>query len=503
MRKIQLTETVLRDANQSLMSTRMPLDSFREILGQMDKVGYYSVECWGGATFDSCIRYLDEDPWERLAFLRKHMPNTKLQMLLRGQNLLGYKHYPDDVVRRFIATAVDTGIDIIRIFDALNDLDNLRVSVDETLRRGAHASCAISYTVSPVHSVQTYVDIAVAMEDMGAQSICIKDMAGILSPTACAELVTALKENIKVPLILHSHCSTGYAYMTYLKAIESGIDVLDTAISAFAGGVSQPPTETVEQVIRDMGFETGCDRHAMAEVNDHFKTVFVQAREKGLISDKAMKTDPFTLTSQIPGGMYSNLLSQLKEQNILDRLDEILSEVPRVRKDMGYPPLVTPISQMVGTQAVMNVLCGEPYGRVIESVRDYVRGDYGRAPSQIDPVVAAKVLASATPGKSGGSQPTYAQFRETHPQLDPRDLLTLLLFPQVGEQFLTKREELRKSRFRYTMIPREDLTAITGEDADPDTLALITGILAYKLDLDPRYIKILKIQKANGKEDTL
>ena len=495
MRKIQLTETVLRDANQSLMSTRMPLDSFREILGQMDKVGYYSVECWGGATFDSCIRYLDEDPWERLAFFRKHMPNTKLQMLLRGQNLLGYKHYPDDVVRRFIAMAVDTGIDIIRIFDALNDLDNLRVSVDETLRRGAHASCAISYTVSPVHSVQTYVDIARAMEDMGAQSICIKDMAGILSPTACGELVTALKENVKVPLILHSHCSTGYAYMTYLKAMESGIDVLDTAISSFAGGVSQPPTETMERVIRESGYASGCNTEAMSRVNDHFKTVFAQARDKGLISDKAMKTDPFTLTSQIPGGMYSNLLSQLKEQNILDRLDEILAEVPRVRKDMGYPPLVTPISQMVGTQAVMNVLCGEPYGRVIESVRDYVRGDYGKAPSPIDPTVAEKVLASAAPGKSVGTQMTYGQFRDLHPELEDRDLLTLLLFPQVGEQFLQKREELRKTRFRYTVTPREDLISIEGEETDPHILALLTGILAYQLDLDPCDLQIRKVAR--------
>ena len=495
MRKIQLTETVLRDANQSLMSTRMPLDSFREILGQMDKAGYYSVECWGGATFDSCIRYLEEDPWERLAFFRKHMPNTKLQMLLRGQNLLGYKHYPDDVVRRFIATAVDTGIDIIRIFDALNDLDNLRVSVDETLRRGAHASCAISYTVSPVHSVQTYVDIARAMEDMGAQSICIKDMAGILSPTACGELVTALKENVKVPLILHSHCSTGYAYMTYLKAMESGIDVLDTAISSFAGGVSQPPTETMERVIRESGYTSGCNTETMSRVNDHFKTVFAQARDKGLISDKAMKTDPFTLTSQIPGGMYSNLLSQLKEQNIPDRLDEILAEVPRVRKDMGYPPLVTPISQMVGTQAVMNVLCGEPYGRVIESVRDYVRGDYGKAPSPIDPAVAEKVLASAAPGKSVGTQMTYGQFRDLHPELEDRDLLTLLLFPQVGEQFLQKREELRKTRFRYTVTPREDLISIEGEETDPHILALLTGILAYQLDLDPCDLQIRKVAR--------
>lgn len=501
MRKIQLTETVLRDANQSLMSTRMSIESFRDILEQMDKVGYYSVECWGGATFDSCIRFLDEDPWERLAFFRKHMPNTKLQMLLRGQNLLGYKHYPDDVVRRFIATAVDTGIDIIRIFDALNDLDNLRVSVDETLRRGAHASCAISYTVSPVHSVEKYVQIAREMEDMGAQSICIKDMAGIMSPAACGELFTALRENVKVPLILHSHCSTGYAYMTYLKAMESGVDVLDTAISSFSGGVSQPPTETMERVIRESGFESGCDTDSMARVNDHFKTVFAHAREKGLISDKAMKTEPFTLTSQIPGGMYSNLLSQLKEQNILDKLDEIMAEVPRVRKDMGYPPLVTPISQMVGTQAVMNVLCGEPYGRVIESVRDYVKGDYGKAPSPIDPAVAEKVLASASTGKSGMAQPTYGQFRERYPELDDKDLLTLLLFPQVGEQFLTKREELRKSRFRYTLTPREDLKTITGEETDPDTVALLTAILAYRLKLDPKGIKLLKIQKATCMEE--
>lgn len=496
MRKIQLTETVLRDANQSLMSTRMSIDSFRDILGEMDKVGYYSVECWGGATFDSCIRFLDEDPWERLSFFRKHMPNTKLQMLLRGQNLLGYKHYSDDVVRRFIATAVDTGIDIIRIFDALNDLDNIRVSVDETLRRGAHASCAISYTVSPVHNVENYVRIAREMENMGAQSICIKDMAGIMSPKACGELFTALRENVKVPLILHSHCSTGYAYMTYLKAMESGVDVLDTAISSFSGGVSQPPTETIEQVIRDLGNESGCDTKAMSRVNDHFKTVFDQARQNGLISDKALRTDTFTLTSQIPGGMYSNLLSQLKEQNILDKLDEILEEVPRVRKDLGYPPLVTPISQMVGTQSVMNVLRGERYGLAIESVRDYVRGDYGKAPSPIDPEVAAKVLESAKGGKAVSEQPTFAEFCEKYPQLDHRDLLTMLLFPQNGEQFLTKREELRRTRFRYSVIPREDLTTVENEETDPDIIALLTGVLAYYLDVDTDGLKLLGIRKA-------
>ncbi|MBR6825163.1 MAG: pyruvate carboxylase subunit B [Oscillospiraceae bacterium] len=494
MRKIQLTETVLRDANQSLMSTRMPMDSFRDILTQMDKVGYYSVECWGGATFDSCIRFLDEDPWERLAFIRQAMPNTKLQMLLRGQNLLGYKHYPDDVVRRFVATAVDTGIDIIRIFDALNDLDNLRVSVDETLRRGAHASCAISYTVSPVHSVENYVRIAKEMEDMGAQSICVKDMAGIMSPQACGELFTALRESVKVPLILHSHCSTGYAYMTYLKAIESGVDVLDTAISSFSGGVSQPPTETVEQVIRDYGFVSGCDLKAMGRVNTHFKSVFDQARQNGLISDKSLRTDPFTLTSQIPGGMYSNLLSQLKEQNILDRLDEILEEVPRVRKDFGYPPLVTPISQMVGTQSVMNVLRGERYGLVIESVRDYVRGEYGKSPSPIDSAVAAKVLASVKGEQATVSQSTFEAFREKHPEFNDKDLLTLLLFPQVGQQFLQKREELRKSRFGYSFKSREDLRSIEHEaDIDSDTLALLTGILAYKLNVKPNALKLNKV----------
>ncbi|MBP3412080.1 MAG: pyruvate carboxylase subunit B, partial [Oscillospiraceae bacterium] len=485
MRKIQLTETVLRDANQSLMSTRMSLDSFRQILGEMDKVGYYSVECWGGATFDSCIRFLDEDPWERLAFLRKHMPNTKLQMLLRGQNLLGYKHYPDDVVRRFVATAVDTGIDIIRIFDALNDLDNIRVSVDETIRRGAHASCAISYTVSPVHSVENYVRIAKEMEDMGADSICVKDMAGIMSPTACGELFTALRESVKLPLILHSHCSTGYAYMTYLKAIESGVDVLDTAISSFSGGVSQPPTETVERVIRESGFDSGCDYTRFSAINDHFKTVFDQSRQTGLISDKALRTDTFTLTSQIPGGMYSNLLSQLKEQNILEKLDQILEEVPNVRKDLGYPPLVTPISQMVGTQSVMNVLRGERYGLVIESVRDYVRGEYGKSPSPIDPQVAQKVLASAKSGAAASSQPTFAEFKDAHPEWNDKDLLTVLLFPQNGETFLKKREELARSRFKYSITPREDLISIDHDtDIDPDIRAVLTAILAYHLDLD-------------------
>ncbi len=495
MKQIRLTETVLRDANQSLMSTRMSMDSFREILGEMDKAGYYSVECWGGATFDSCIRFLDEDPWERLAFFRKAMPNTKLQMLLRGQNLLGYKHYPDEVVRKFVATAVDTGIDIIRIFDALNDLDNIRVSVDETLRRGAHASCAISYTVSPVHDVESYVRLARQMVDMGAQSICVKDMAGILSPIACGELFTALRENVNVPLILHSHCSTGYAPMSYLKAMESGVDVLDTAISSFSGGVSQPSTETMERVITEAGFDSGLDPAVLGRINSHFKTVFDREKQAGLITDKALRTDPFTLTSQIPGGMYSNLLSQLKEQNILSKLDEILQEVPRVRKDLGYPPLVTPISQMVGTQSVMNVLAGEPYGMVLESVCDYMKGDYGKAPGPIDPQVREKVLKKAA-GKAATAGLSLESLQEKYPDMSLQDLLTILLFPQNGERFLEKREELRRSSFSYRIRKREDLDSFEGDsEVEPDVRALLTAILAYAQNADVEDIQLVKIAK--------
>ena len=383
MKKVQFTETVLRDANQSLIATRMPYAAFAPILETMDKAGFYSVECWGGATFDSCMRYLNEDPWERLRNIKAKMPNTKLQMLLRGQNLLGYKHYPDDVVRKFVERSVANGIDIIRIFDALNDIRNIEVAVDETLKNGAIASAAISYTTSPVHTLEKYAALCADMQKMGVQSICIKDMAGVMSPKESYDLVSAIKDEVDIPVVLHTHCTTGLAFMTCLKAVEAGCDVIDTAISTFSGGTSQPATETLAYALRQLGYEVDLDDAVLKQVNDHFKKYWDKCLADGLMDPKVMKTDTQALNYKIPGGMLSNLISQLKAQNAIEKLDEVLLETPRVREDLGYPPLVTPMSQMVGVQAATNVLLGERYKSIGKEVKAYLRGEYGRAPGPI------------------------------------------------------------------------------------------------------------------------
>ncbi len=346
--KVQFTETALRDANQSLIATRLPFESFEGILTTMDKAGYYSLECWGGATFDSCLRYLDEDPWERLRKIRKACPNTKLQMLLRGQNLLGYKHYPDDVVRMFVKKSVENGIDIIRIFDALNDIRNIEVAVDETLKNGATASGAICYTKSPIHNLESYVRLAKQMEELGCQTIAVKDMAGILGPQEAYDLVKALKENVKLSVVLHTHSTTGLGPLTLQKAVEAGCDVIDTAISSFSGGTSQPPTETMAYALREQGYETGLDMKVLKEINDFFKPIKAEFLKEGKLNPVVLSTDTDALNYQIPGGMLSNLVAQLTAQNKMDKFEEVLLETPRVRKDLGYPPLVTPMSQMVG-----------------------------------------------------------------------------------------------------------------------------------------------------------
>ena len=392
MKKVGFTETVLRDANQSLIATRLPIDKFEGILETMNKAGYYSVECWGGATFDSCLRYLNEDPWERLRRIKAKMPDTKLQMLLRGQNLLGYKHYPDDVVRRFVQLSVKNGIDIIRIFDALNDIRNIKVAVEATLKSGAHASGAISYTTSPVHTLDNYVALCKEMQQMGVNSICIKDMAGVMTPDEAYDLVSAIKNAGDLPLVVHTHCTTGLAYMTYLKAVEAGADVIDTATSCFSGGTSQPATETLAFALRRLGYEVGLDDAVTKQVNDWFKPVRDEFLDGGKLSPRVLATDTDALNYKIPGGMLSNLIAQLKAQNALDRLPEVLEETPRVRKDMGYPPLVTPMSQMVGVQAATNVLQGERYKTISKEIKAYLRGEYGRAPGEIDADLMKKGL---------------------------------------------------------------------------------------------------------------
>ena len=457
MKRVGITETILRDANQSLIATRLPYEKFEGILEEMDKAGFYSVECWGGATFDVCLRFLNEDPWERLRKIRSKMPNTKLQMLLRGQNILGYKHYSDDIVRRFVRCSVKNGIDIIRIFDALNDLDNLKVAIEETVKSGAMASGAISYTTSPVHTLDKYVEMAKEMQRMGVSSICIKDMAGILSPKNAYDLVSAIKDAVELPLVLHTHCTPGLAFMTYLKAVEAGADVLDTAISPFSGGTSQPATETMSYALRELGYDTGLNEDVLYHMADYFKRLRADYLADGTLNPISMATDTQCLNYQIPGGMLSNLLSQLKMMNALDKFDEALLETPRVRKDMGYPPLVTPTSQLVGTQAVQNVLSGERYKNVGAEMRAYCRGEYGKTPAPIDPEVRAKILGNEKPieGRYADTLPkdTFDKAKEYLGDAArcEEDVLSYIAFPQVAENFFEKRREAEEHVVRYSI----------------------------------------------------
>ena len=457
MKKVQFTETVLRDASQSLIATRLPYEKMEPILETMDKAGYYSAECWGGATFDVCLRFLNEDPWERLRKIRAKMPNTKLQMLLRGQNILGYKHYPDDIVRRFVRASVKNGIDIIRIFDALNDVNNLKVAIEETVKSGAIASGTISYTTSPVHTREKYVEMVKELAQMGVGSICIKDMAGILTPAAAYDLVAAIKDAVDLPVVMHTHCTTGLAYMTYLKGIEAGADVIDTAISPFSGGTSQPATETLAYALKELGYEVGLDQPTLYKIADYFKPIRNEYIKDGTLNPISMGTDTQCLNYQIPGGMLSNLLSQLKSLNALDKFDEALKETPAVRKDMGYPPLVTPTSQLVGTQAVQNVLAGERYKNVGAEIKAYCRGEYGRTPAPIDPEVRAKILGEEKPieGRYADFLPTDT-FEKTAEKLGDtakceEDVLSYIAFPAVAEKFFDNRRAEEEKKVRYSI----------------------------------------------------
>lgn len=454
--KVNFTETVLRDANQSLIATRMPFSDFEPILSTMDKAGYYSLECWGGATFDSCLRYLNEDPWERLRKIRAACPNTKLQMLLRGQNLLGYKHYPDDVVRLFVKKSVENGIDIIRIFDALNDVRNIEVAVDETLKNGAIASGTICYTLSPIHNLESYVKLAKQIESLGVGSICVKDMAGIMSPKEGYDLVKALKETVKVPVVVHTHSTTGLGFMTLLKCVEAGADVIDTSISSFSGGTSQPATETLVYALRQLGYEVDVDEKVCKEINDFFKPIRDKALKSGLLNPVVMGTQTDALIYQIPGGMLSNLVAQLTAQKKLDKLDEVLEETPRVRKDLGYPPLVTPMSQMVGVQATANVLAGERYKNISKEVKSYIKGEYGKAPGEVSPELQKLVLGDEKPYTGRFADTLEPGVEAARAYLGSRatcdeDVLSYIAFPTQAEAFFDKRDAKKKNTFSYTI----------------------------------------------------
>ena len=454
--KILITETVLRDANQSLMATRMPLSDFEGILEQMDAVGYHSVECWGGATFDSCLRYLDEDPWERLRIIRRKMPHTKLQMLLRGQNILGYKHYSDDAVRRFVTKSVENGMDIIRIFDALNDFRNIRTAVEACIQAGGHAQGAICYTISPIHDLPLYVKLGKEIEEMGCHSLCIKDMAGIMSPKAAYDLVKALKAEIHIPIFIHTHQTTGLGYMTYLKAIEAGADGIDCATSCFSAGTSQPTTESMVYTLQEMGYDCGVDYSKLKPINDFFVPIQKKFVSQGVFDPYVLTVKADALTYQIPGGMLSNLVAQLKAQNAMDRLDEVLAETPKVRQDLGYPPLVTPMSQMVGVQATVNVLLGERYKNIGKEVKSYIRGEYGTAPGAISEDLKRKVLGDEKPIQGRYADSIAPEFEKAKAYLGSlatceEDVLSYIAFPQQAEAFLRKREEKQALKVRYTI----------------------------------------------------
>ena len=454
MQKVQFTETVLRDANQSLIATRMKFDEFQPILETLDKAGYYSLECWGGATFDSCLRYLNEDPWERLRKIKKACPNTKLQMLLRGQNLLGYHHYPDDVVRMFVKKSVENGIDIIRIFDALNDVKNIEVAVDETIKNGAIASGAICYTISPIHTLESYVELAKNMKNIGCQTIAIKDMAGILSPAEAYKLVSALKDAVDLPLVLHTHSTTGLGFMTLLKAVEAGCDVVDTAISSMSGGTSQPATETLQYTLEELGYETGLDGEVLKEIGDFFKPIRAEYLKNGQLNPTVLATDTKALSYQVPGGMLSNLVAQLTAQGKMDKFDEVLLETPRVREDLGYPPLVTPMSQMVGVQATNNVLAGERYKNVSKEVKSYLRGEYGKAPGEVNEDVRKQILGDAELIKGRYADTLEPEFEKAKAEIGDKaksdeDVLSYIAFPAQAEKFFDYREEMKDKTYTY------------------------------------------------------
>lgn len=452
MTEVRVNETVLRDAHQSLMATRMSTEDMLPIVEKMDKAGYYALECWGGATYDSAIRFLNEDPWERLREIRKRTPNTKLMMLLRGQNLIGYRHYADDLVDKFVENATKNGIAIFRIFDALNDPRNLEASLKAVKKYGAHAQLTIAYTTSEVHTVEYYTNLVKQYNDLGADSICLKDMAGILTPAVTRELIPAIKEVIDVPLNLHTHATSGVSQMTYLEAVKAGVDIIDTAISPFAEGTSQPATESTALAFEEMGIDTHLDIDVLEEIADYFKGIRNKYLENNTLDPKMLFADPKALIYQVPGGMLSNLNFQLREAGAIDKYDDVLNEVPSVRKDLGYPPLVTPMSQMVGTQAVFNILTGERYKMVPNEIKDYLKGNYGKSPAPIDEDFRQSIIGDDEVidfRPADRLEPEFDKLKEELGELakNDEDVITYALFPQVGRQYLEN---------KYHPAPAED-----------------------------------------------
>ncbi|WP_313223621.1 sodium-extruding oxaloacetate decarboxylase subunit alpha [Stutzerimonas nitrititolerans] len=484
-KKITVTDTILRDAHQSLIATRMRLEDMLPICDKLDRVGYWSLEVWGGATFDACVRFLKEDPWERLRQLKAALPNTRLQMLLRGQNLLGYRHYSDDVVEAFVAKAAENGIDVFRIFDAMNDVRNLETAIRAVKKSGKHAQGTLCYTTSPVHTVELFVEQAKAMRDMGVDSIAIKDMAGLLTPFATGELVTALKAEIDLPLFIHSHDTAGLAAMCQLKAIECGADHIDTAISSFAWGTSHPGTESMVAALRGTPYDTGLDLELLQEIGLYFYAVRKKYHQ---FESEFTSVDTRVQVNQVPGGMMSNLANQLKDQGALNRIDEVFAEIPRVREDLGFPPLVTPTSQIVGTQAVFNVLAGERYKSITNEVKLYLQGRYGKAQGTIN----AKLQRQAIGGEeivevrpADLIPPELARLRKEIGELakSEEDVLTYAMFPDIGRKFLEEREAGTLTPEVLLPIPNGNSGAAVGGEGVPTEFVIDVHGESYRIDI--------------------
>jgi pyruvate carboxylase subunit B len=464
MVKVRITDTTFRDAHQSLLATRMRTGDMIPIAKQMDEAGFYSIEAWGGATFDSCIRFLNDDPWERIQVLYGIIRKTPLQMLLRGQNLVGYRHYADDVVEKFVELAAKNGVGIFRIFDALNDIRNMTTAIKAVIDTGFHVQGAVCYTISPVHTIEKYVKMAEELEAMECDSLCIKDMAGLISPKAAFDLITALKEKISIPVCLHSHCTSGMAPLSYMMACEAGVDILDTAFSPFSGGTSQPSTEAVVAALRETDYDTGLSLTALSEIKKYFEKL----REKygGLIDPISERIDTNVLIYQIPGGMISNLVSQLKEQNALERFDDVLEEMPHVREDLGYPPLVTPTSQIVGTQAVLNVLMGERYKVIPREVKDYAKGLYGKTPVPINKEMLEKILPDEEPITARPADLISPELEKLTNEAEEQglvkkeeDAMTYALYPAIAPKFL--RGELTEEPLLQKTEPMQPVSSTT------------------------------------------